>query len=120
MPEWGAIPNPFPDREPGIHRERRRDSILQTRGRFPMRLTGLDKGIGFKDSSLMAYSHRKLTAGFLMPLLIGLIGLFNLMQRPRFASFHTVDVLQLIASGMCFGVALAGVFALLRSGQGSS
>lgn len=85
-----------------------------------MRLPRLDKVIGFEDSSIMAYSHRKLTTGFLMPLLIGLVGLFNLMQKPRFVSFHTVDVLQLIASGMCFGVALAGVFVLLRGGQRSS
>jgi len=38
---------------------------------------------------------------------IGSIGLFDLAQRPRFASIHTVDVIQLIATGMCYGVALA-------------
>ena len=36
------------------------------------------------------------------------------MQRPRFQAFHTVDVLQLLATGMCYGLALAGIFALLR------
>ena len=40
-------------------------------------------------------------------ILIGSIGLINLTQRPRFANFHTVDVLQLVATGMCYGVALA-------------
>ena len=49
------------------------------------------------------------------PLIIGLIGLSTLMQRPRFALIHTVDVLQLLVSGMCFGVALAAVFLWLRN-----
>jgi hypothetical protein len=38
---------------------------------------------------------------------VGSIGFLNLAQRPRFASFHTVDVLQLLGTGMCYGVALA-------------
>ena len=57
---------------------------------------------------------KRLTGFAFAPFFIGLIGLFNLMQRPRFAAFHTVDVLQLLASGMCFGVALAGVVATIR------
>jgi hypothetical protein len=40
-------------------------------------------------------------------ILIGSIGFINLTQRPRFANFHTVDVLQLLGTGMCYGVALA-------------
>ena len=40
-------------------------------------------------------------------LLVGIIGLVTLTQRPRFEAFHLVDVLQLLASGMCFGFALA-------------
>jgi len=46
-------------------------------------------------------------------ILIGSIGLINLTQRPRFANFHTVDVLQLLGTGMCYGVALA-LIGLLR------
>ncbi|MGC1910488.1 MAG: hypothetical protein WA660_01530 [Candidatus Acidiferrales bacterium] len=46
------------------------------------------------------------TAAPFIVLCIGLIGLFNLTQRPRFEMYRTVDVLQLIASGMSFGVAL--------------
>jgi hypothetical protein len=49
-------------------------------------------------------------------ILIGSIGLINLTQRPRFANFHTVDVLQLVATGMCYGVALA-LIGLLRKGS---
>jgi hypothetical protein len=32
----------------------------------------------------------------------------------RFEAFDTIDVLELIASGVCFGVALALVFRLFR------
>lgn len=60
---------------------------------------------------------RRLTGFALTPFFIGLIGLFNLMQRPRFASIHFVDVLQLLASGMCFGVALAGVIIAIRASR---
>jgi formate/nitrite transporter FocA (FNT family) len=48
------------------------------------------------------------------PVFIGAIGLFNLMGKPRFQTFHSVDVLQLIASGMCFGVGLAALFLMIR------
>jgi len=39
-------------------------------------------------------------------LIIGLIGFMNVARNPRFEAFHTVDVLQLIVSGVCLGVAL--------------
>ena len=58
--------------------------------------------------------YRSLTAAVAFPLIIGFIGLTQLMQRPRFASYHTVDVVQLLASGMCFGVALAALLVMLR------
>lgn len=57
---------------------------------------------------------RRPVASVLMLLIVGLIGVFALVQRPRFQLYHTVDVLQLIASGMCFGVALSR---LLMSGR---
>ena len=48
---------------------------------------------------------------------IGSIGLSHLMQQPRFQDFHNVDVLQLLASGMCFGVALTSVFVFFGIGR---
>jgi len=63
-------------------------------------------------------NRRALGSAVAVPLIIGLIGLMNLMHQERFAIFAAF-VLQLIASGMCFGVALSAVFALLR-GQSSS
>lgn len=49
------------------------------------------------------------------PLVVGLIGFFTLTQRPRFADIHTVDVIQLLASGMCFGVALGALTVWIRN-----
>jgi hypothetical protein len=46
---------------------------------------------------------------------IGIIGIFQLIERPRYQLYHAVDVVQLVASGMCFGVALAWVIERLRS-----
>ena len=37
---------------------------------------------------------------------IGLMGLFTASRRPSFEALPAVLVLQLIASGMCFGAAL--------------
>ena len=48
---------------------------------------------------------------------IGSIGLFQLMEKPRFAMYHTVDVIQLLASGACFGVALIALFVFFGIGR---
>ena len=48
-------------------------------------------------------------------LVIGLIGFGNVSRNARFASFHTVDILQLLVSGMCFGLALAALIAARRT-----
>ena len=59
-------------------------------------------------------SRKSTFTAIVVPLIVGVIGLMNLMRQPRFESFHNVDVLQLLASGLCFGIALAALFALLR------
>jgi len=48
-------------------------------------------------------------------LLVGLIGVYHVTQSPQFPMYRSVDVLQLVASGMCFGVALAAIVRGLRS-----
>jgi hypothetical protein len=57
---------------------------------------------------------KALSSAVAVPLFIGLIGLRNLMHQPRFENIRSVDVMQLLGSGMCFGVALASLFELLR------
>ncbi len=59
--------------------------------------------------------RRQTTAAILVPVLAGSVGLIHLMSQPRFEAIRTVDVLQLIGSGMCFGIALSAVIVLLRS-----
>jgi hypothetical protein len=54
----------------------------------------------------------------IVPLILGIIGLSTLMRNPRFETFHVVDVLQLIASGMCFGVALAMLLSRRQKSSG--
>lgn len=62
----------------------------------------------------MSEQSRRVLPGIVLPVIIGLVGFFSLTQRPRFQAFHAVDVLQLLATGMCFGIALAILIATLR------
>lgn len=62
----------------------------------------------------MPRPRRSLFSSILVLIVIGSAGFLNLSNRPRFQAFHAVDVVQLLATGMCYGVALAGIFALLR------
>jgi hypothetical protein len=45
---------------------------------------------------------------------VGLIGFYNAASKPRFETFHEVDVVQLIATGMCFGAAVAMLVMFFR------
>lgn len=57
---------------------------------------------------------RRLAVSIAGLIVIGSIGFLELAQRPRFASFHAVDFVQLLGAGMCYGVALALVGALRK------
>jgi hypothetical protein len=52
---------------------------------------------------------------FWVPLLFGLMGVSRIFGNPRLAAIRTVDIVQLIATGMLFGVALATLGFLRRS-----
>jgi hypothetical protein len=60
------------------------------------------------------FRRKSLLPAVLAPLIIGAGGLAHLMDEPRFAAYRAVDVVQLIGSGACFGVALFALIALLR------
>lgn len=47
------------------------------------------------------------------PFLIGCMGHFHLLQRPRFSSIHTFEVRKPLRSRACFDVALAGLIVAL-------
>jgi len=54
-------------------------------------------------------------SAFIFILFIALLGFFRVTQNPRFKSYRTIDVIQLVVSGAGFGVALTGlIFALQR------
>jgi hypothetical protein len=46
---------------------------------------------------------------WIIALFFGLLGFYRMTQRPQFESYRTVDVIQLLASGAGFGVALVGL-----------
>lgn len=48
-------------------------------------------------------------------LVVGIVGLTTVAGRPRFSGYATVDVLQLLASGMCFGIAFVGIVRSFRN-----
>ncbi len=55
----------------------------------------------------LAASNRKPTwRDIVFPLVVGVFSLTVVIRRPRFASIHTVDVLELVAAGIMFGLAL--------------
>ena len=64
------------------------------------------------------HRSKAIVSTVLVPSVIGLVGLVSLIGKPRFETFHNVDVLQLLGSGMCFGVALATTFTILRGKRG--
>lgn len=59
-------------------------------------------------------NRRRLVISTFVPLVIGAIGMFNVARYPSFVAIPSVDVVQLVASGMCFGVALVSIITLLR------
>lgn len=62
----------------------------------------------------MSARSKAVVSSILLPVVVGSIGFINLTMRPRFQAFHTVDVIQLVATGMCYGIALAGIFVLVH------
>ena len=60
-------------------------------------------------------SARRRFAPFWVPLLFGIMASANLLSNPRIATLHGSDVVQLIAVGLCFGVAFAMCITLKRT-----
>jgi hypothetical protein len=62
----------------------------------------------------MPRPRRSLAASILVLIMIGSVGFVHLSEQARFQTFHTVDVVQLLATGMCYGIALMLLFTLYR------
>lgn len=66
----------------------------------------------------MPRTRRSLAASVFILIVIGSAGFVHLTEQARFQAYHTVDVVQLLGSGMCYGVALMGIFLLFRKAAG--
>jgi hypothetical protein len=53
----------------------------------------------------------------MIPLLVGLVGFNRVTQSPQFELYRTVDVVQLLGSGVCFGATMVGIILMLRSSR---
>ena len=65
----------------------------------------------------MADRKRPLIAVLILPVIVvivGFAGLNRVMQSPNFAMYRTVDVVQFLDSGVCFGVAMVLIIIVLR------
>lgn len=58
--------------------------------------------------------RKRPVAVWIVPLLIGLVGLYRVTQSPGFAMYRAVDIVQLLGSGVCFGVTMVGLIFMLR------
>ena len=58
---------------------------------------------------------RRTRRGPLIAVFFGVIAFANVSRNPRFTSLHTVDVLQLLLSGIFLGFALGAVIAMRRA-----
>ncbi len=65
----------------------------------------------------MAIDPKRKVAAIFLPLLFGLMALFNFISSPRFEAYRAVDVVRLVGCGMCFGVALVGIVIALRGSR---
>jgi hypothetical protein len=54
-----------------------------------------------------------------VPIIMGAIGIATVARSPEFAAIRCVDAVQLIASGMCFGVSLAWIVRVIRAPNAS-
>jgi hypothetical protein len=62
---------------------------------------------------------RALGVFVVVPVIIGAVGIITVARSPEFSAFRSVDVVQLIASGMCFGVSLAWIVRVFRGPSAS-
>ena len=51
---------------------------------------------------------------WILPFVVGLAGFLRVAGSPSFAMYRTVDVVQLLGSGVCFGATMVGVIFMLR------
>ena len=46
---------------------------------------------------------------WILPLFVGLAGFYRVTQSPQYETYRSVDIVQLLGSGVCFGAVMVGV-----------
>jgi len=64
---------------------------------------------GEKGGTVIADRKRPPIVIWIIPLMIGLAGFSRVAQSPSFAMYRTVDIVQFLGSGACFGAVMVGV-----------
>jgi hypothetical protein len=59
--------------------------------------------------------RRRLVRIFVILVVFGLSSLVSMLGKPSFGTIRTVDAVQLIGAGMCFGAAIVALAIFLRS-----
>jgi hypothetical protein len=59
--------------------------------------------------------RRRFVRIFLVLLVFGLASFIRMLGKPSFETIRTVDVVQLVGTGMCFGAAIVSLVLFLRS-----
>ena len=62
---------------------------------------------------------RRRVLAIVIPLIVGISGLMTVLARPRASAYATVDILELVAAGMCFGIAIVALAQALRGNRSS-
>jgi hypothetical protein len=62
----------------------------------------------------MSGSYRHLATGIFIPLILAILGFFDLTQQPTFRNFRSVEMyFRLVVCGVCMGIALTGFIEFL-------
>jgi uncharacterized protein YoaH (UPF0181 family) len=62
----------------------------------------------------MMEKSRRGALAIVIPLIVGITALMTVLARSRAAQYATVDILELVAAGMCFGVAIVALARAIR------
>jgi hypothetical protein len=66
----------------------------------------------------VADGRRGPIVAWIIPLVIGMVGFSRVAHSSNFEMYRTVDIVQLLGSGVCFGAALVGIIFILRRTRG--
>jgi hypothetical protein len=60
---------------------------------------------------------RTMWSNFALMIIFGSLGFMRAARSPRFEMLHAIDIVELMASGMCIGVAMATLGMIVRQSR---